>query len=100
MRHTPAGIPISRFVLEHQSLQSEADLKRQIRCQVFVIASGKQLQKTMKHLSVGSDILVEGYLNQTSFKGGNRQLCINAEIIRCGAEENSSTPHQQQELES
>lgn len=82
VRHTPAGIPITRFVLEHQSEQSEADLKRNIRCQVFIIVSGKNLHRILKNLEVGQQITVEGYLNQISFKGSNPQLCVNAEIIR------------------
>lgn len=82
VRLTPAGIPITRFVLDHQSEQSEADLKRSIRCQVFIIASGNKLRSVLKGLDVGQQMTVEGYLSQTSFKGGNRQLCVNAEIIR------------------
>jgi len=82
VRHTPAGIPITRFVLEHQSEQSEADLKRNIYCRVFIIASGNKLRSIVKNLQVGNQITVEGYLNQISFKGTNRQLCVNAEIIR------------------
>ena len=80
-RHTPAGIPITRFVLEHQSEQSEADLKRNIRCQVFIVASGKKLRNQTRDLSAGQAITVEGYLNQISFKGTNPQLCVNAEKI-------------------
>ena len=82
VRHTPAGIPITRFVLEHQSEQSEADLKRNIWCRVFIIASGKKLRRVVKNLEVGNEITVEGYLDQTSFKGSNPQLCVNAKIIR------------------
>jgi len=80
-RHTPAGIPITRFVLEHQSEQSEADLKRNIRCQVFIVASGKKLRNQTRDLSAGQTITVEGYLNQISFQGTNPQLCVNAEKI-------------------
>jgi len=69
-------------VLEHQSEQSEADLKRNIRCQVFIIASGKKLRTCLNKFSVGQQMTVEGYLNQISFKGSNPQLCVNAEIIR------------------
>ena len=82
VRHTPAGIPITRFVLEHQSEQSEADLKRNIRCQVFIVASGKKLRSVLKALDIGTQLTVEGYLNQVSFRGTNPQLCVNAEIIR------------------
>lgn len=81
VRTTPAGIPITRFVLEHQSEQSEAELKRNIHCQVFIIASGKKLANQLKKLAVGQEITIEGYLTQISFKG-SRQLCVNAEIIR------------------
>ena len=84
VRNTPAGIPITRFVLEHQSEQSEADLKRNIRCQIFIIASGNKLRSELKNkkLEVGLQMTIEGYLNQISFKGSNPQLCVNAEIIR------------------
>ncbi len=83
-RYTPAGIPITRFVLEHQSEQSEAGLKRNLRCQVFIIASGNKLQDVIKakNMKIGSQITVKGYLDQITFKGSNPQLCVNAEIIR------------------
>ena len=82
VRHTPAGIPIARFVLEHQSQQKEAGLTRNIFCRVLIIVSGGELNKTYKRLAVDEPVTVEGYLNQISFQGTDRKLCVNAESIR------------------
>jgi len=80
-RFTPSGIPITRFVLEHQSQQSEAGLKRNIHCHVLVIISGSELNNAFKHSVIGQEITVAGYINQTAFQGQKQKLCINAESI-------------------
>jgi len=81
-RHSPAGIPITRFILEHQSAQSEAGLKRNIYCKVLVIIAGNAMHQLFNQLKVGEQISVEGYLNQVSYQGQNPKLCVNAEVIK------------------
>jgi primosomal replication protein N len=81
-RHSPAGIPITRFILEHQSVKTEAGLKRKIYCKVLIIIAGTALHQVLNRLSVGQEITVEGYLNQVSYQGQNPKLCVNAEVIK------------------
>lgn len=81
-RYSPAGIPITRFILEHQSAQSEAGLNRKIYCKVLIIVAGNTMHENLNRLNVGDQILVEGYLNQVSYQGQNPKLCVNAEAIK------------------
>lgn len=81
-RHTPSGIPITRFALEHQSQQSEAGLNRRIHCQVLVIVSGLDLNQQFEKAVIGQEISVRGFLNQIAFQGRKQKLCINAESIK------------------
>jgi len=81
-RHSPAGIPITRFILEHQSAQIEAGLKRNIYCKALIIVAGNVLHENLNRFKIGDQISIEGYLNQVSYQGQNPKLCVNAEVIK------------------
>jgi len=81
-RYSPAGIPITRFILDHQSAQLEAGLNRNIRCKALVIIAGTTLHQVLAKLDVGQQISVEGYLSQVSYQGQNPKLCVNAAVIK------------------
>jgi len=81
-RHSPAGIPITRFILEHQSAKTEAGYDRKIYCKVLIVIAGSALHQVLGRLTVGQEISVEGYLNQVSYQGQNPKLCVNAEVIQ------------------
>lgn len=80
-RITPAGIPITRFVIEHQSQQSEGGLSRQVHCKIPVVAAGKALQKTLECIPQGKELMVQGFLNFAKFKGPEKQLVLHATTI-------------------
>lgn len=80
-RVTPAGIPITRFILEHRSIQMEAGLERQIQCRTPVVASGTQFQKRLGVIKPGERVSVKGFLNQTRFWGQDKQLVIHVTEI-------------------
>ncbi|HFE36995.1 MAG TPA: primosomal replication protein N [Gammaproteobacteria bacterium] len=81
-RYSPAGIPMTRFILDHQSEQSEAGLKRNIRCKALIIIAGTKLHEVFGRLQTGQQITVAGYLSQVSYQGQNPKLCVNAESIK------------------
>lgn len=81
-RYSPAGIPMTRFILDHQSAQIEAGLSRNIRCKALVVIAGTALHRLFSGLTIGQEITVEGYLSQVSYQGQNPKLCINAESIK------------------
>jgi primosomal replication protein N len=80
-RYSPAGIPIARFTLKHQSLQSEAGMKRQVVCNIGVIASGEFLQPLVKQLQIGEGIRVSGFLARANNRQGEHRLILHAERI-------------------
>lgn len=82
-RITPAGIPISRLILEHQSKQTEAGLSREIKCRVLVIITGKELNDKLVNLVIGNQITVGGFLSNSGNPGFDSSLCINAIEIDC-----------------
>lgn len=81
IRHTPAGIAIARFTLKHSSEQSEGGLKRQAVCNITVIASGDELQRTVQQLKTGEGVRVSGFLARANNRQGENRLVLHADQI-------------------
>ena len=81
IRYSPAGIAIARFTLKHHSEQSEAGMKRQVLCNIGVIASGSELQRTVQQLKTGEGIRVIGFLARANNRHGESRLILHAEQI-------------------
>lgn len=56
---TPAGVVVSRFVLEHLSSQIENEQKRQVRCKMFCVIIGSELTSSL----LETNVEVRGFLN-------------------------------------
>ncbi len=67
IRYTPAGIPLVSFVLQHQSQQTEAGMRRQVMCEVQIMALA-EMALVADQLQVGSPIQVTGFLAKRSMK--------------------------------
>lgn len=80
-RISPAGIPISRFLLRHHSEQPEAGMKRQVECAVGVVATGAGLQEVIKKLHQGSAVRVAGFLGKANSRTGEYRLVLHATEI-------------------
>jgi primosomal replication protein N len=80
-RYSPAGIAITRFTLKHQSKQSEAEMERQVICNIGVIASGSILHQTVQELKTGEGIRVTGFLARANNRQGESRLILHAEQI-------------------
>ena len=80
-RHTPSGIPITRFTLVHQSVQHEAGLERQVQCQIGVIASGDSLASICQALVAGEPVRVSGFLTRANHRDGEYRLVLHAQLI-------------------
>jgi primosomal replication protein N len=78
---SPAGIPHCIFVLEHKSMQVEADLNRNSYVRLQVVASGQQFQSQTQHLYVGQAVQVRGFLNRHENRNGLSQLVLHAQHI-------------------
>lgn len=80
-RYSPAGIPISRFALEHQSRQVEAGMPRDAVCRMMVIAAGEALHSTVSVLALGSRVRVSGFLSRADHRTGEDRLVLHAQAI-------------------
>ncbi|MGM0593885.1 MAG: primosomal replication protein N [Pseudomonadota bacterium] len=80
-RYSPAGIPITRFTLKHQSEQIEAGMRRQVVCNIAVVASGETLQRTVQQLQPGEGIRVNGFLARANNRQGENRLILHADSI-------------------
>lgn len=78
---SPAGIPHCIFVLEHKSMQLEADLTRNAYVRIQVVASGEQLRNQTEHLYVGQALQVRGFINRHESRNGLSQLVLHAQHI-------------------
>jgi primosomal replication protein N len=77
-RFSAAGIPISRFTLEHRSQQVEAGVPRDISFRVAVLAAGETLQAEVARLELGSTIRVRGFLGRAGGRADDGRLVLHA----------------------
>ena len=75
LRHTPAGIPLVHFRLQHRSLQSEAGFRRQVDCEMSAVAMG-EVALRLARLKAGNTVNVSGFLNRRNRM--SKQLVLHA----------------------
>jgi primosomal replication protein N len=81
LRFTPAGLPLLSFVVRHVSEQMEAETRRQVECEMTVVAIGDIANKA-KAVQAGSQIKLAGFIAKRSLKSTQLVLHLNAlEII-------------------
>ena len=74
LRYTPAGIPLLSVVLQHESEQVEAGMKRKVGCEVNAVILG---DLTKQKIEVGSQIVATGFLAKRSLKSTQLVMHIN-----------------------
>jgi primosomal replication protein N len=78
LRHTPGGVPILKFRIEHQSDQAEAGEKRRVSCEVAGVAFEREA-KLLSSIALGSQLTISGFLDR---KGRSKsQLVLHATHI-------------------
>ena len=80
-RKSPNGIEHCQFLLEHRSTKQEANLTRQAWCKIPIQISGNQLVEKTQSITVGSKILIQGFLTTHQLNNGLTQLVLHAEQI-------------------
>lgn len=80
-RYSPAGVPVSRFTLEHRSRQLEAGMERETYCRVIVIATGDELTKSAARLHLGQAVKVTGFVARADNRQGQSRLILHAQRI-------------------
>ena len=80
-RVSPAGIPISRFAIEHQSLCEEAGMAREVRFRIGVVATGAGLQAEIAALADGSRVRIQGFIARAGYRSEEHRLLLHAQSI-------------------
>ncbi|MCU5773635.1 primosomal replication protein N [Erwiniaceae bacterium BAC15a-03b] len=78
---SPSGIPHCQFVLEHRSQQEEAGFSRQAWCRMPIILSGKTHQVITQSITVGTQLIVEGFISCHQGRNGLSKIVLHAEQI-------------------
>jgi primosomal replication protein N len=75
LRYTPAGVPIVKFRIAHESSQSEAGTERRVDCEVSGVAFETEA-KLLASAPLGSEMSITGFLDR---KGkSSRQVELHA----------------------
>ena len=75
LRYTPAGIPALDLLIGHQSIQIEAGVRREARCEVETVAIG-DLAVKLSTEKLNQPLRISGFLAQHSVK--DRKLVLHA----------------------
>lgn len=78
MRYTPAGVARMALTLRHRSEQIEANVQRQVQCEVQALAFAEVADK-VRQFAVGQQVKVRGFLAQQSIR--SRQLIVHINDI-------------------
>ncbi|WP_028774892.1 primosomal replication protein N [Shewanella waksmanii] len=78
---SPAGIAHSVIMLEHKSQCYEADMLRNVYCQMQVIFSGERFESVSEQLKTGVDIEVQGFIALQQGRNGQNRLVLHAENV-------------------
>ncbi|MFN2308468.1 MAG: primosomal replication protein N [Gammaproteobacteria bacterium] len=81
-RISPAGIPISRFAIEHRSLCEEAGMPREVRFKLAVVASGEPFQVQLGGLQVDSRVRLQGFLARAGYRSEECHLALHIQSIQ------------------
>ena len=79
-RFTPAGVARVALTLGHTSQQSEANVLRQVQCEVKALAFAEVADKVAQ-FAAGQNVVVRGFLAQQSIRSRQLVLHINDIIL-------------------
>jgi primosomal replication protein N len=78
---SPAGIQHCQFSMDHQSIQTEAGMSRQVFVRIQVVSTSDMSQHLTRDLTAGSKIKVTGFINRHESRNGNPLLVLHAQQI-------------------
>jgi primosomal replication protein N len=61
LRYTPAGVPVTEIRLQHSSRQTEANVEREVNCELAAVALG-DTAKMIQGAKLGDAVKAEGFL--------------------------------------
>ena len=80
LRYTPAGVARVALTLSHTSQQSEANVLRQVQCEVNALAFAEVADKAAR-FAVGQNVKVRGFLARQNIRSRQLVLHINDIIL-------------------
>ncbi|MBT1443882.1 primosomal replication protein N [Shewanella sp. JM162201] len=78
---SPAGIPHCVVQLEHRSQRFDANLPRNVYCQIQAVMSGQHFECITDKLQAGMEIQVQGFLSTQQNRNGQSRLVLHAENV-------------------
>ena len=78
---SPAGIAHCVIMLEHKSQVYEAEMLRNVYCQMQVVLSGERFESVTDKLKTGVDIEVRGFIALQQGRNGQNRLVLHAENV-------------------
>ncbi|MCL1124540.1 primosomal replication protein N [Shewanella surugensis] len=78
---SPAGISHVVLQLEHKSQRFEAEMLRNVYCQIQVVLSGERFNNVTEQLKIGVVIQVDGFIAQQQSRNGQSRLVLHAENV-------------------
>ena len=79
LRHTPAGVPVLKFRIQHDSSQKQAGGARKVSCEIAAVAFEREA-KLLAAAKLGSNLTVTGFLAARSL--ASRALVLHAAEIK------------------
>ena len=77
MRYTPAGVPVSEGWLQHASSQMEANVERQVKLEIPLLALGEN-SRWLESAPIGGQLQISGFLAAKSLKSKTPVLHVNS----------------------
>ncbi|MCL2914414.1 primosomal replication protein N [Shewanella corallii] len=78
---SPAGIAHCVLTIEHRSQRFEADMLRNVYCQIQVVLSGDRFKGVTDKLKTGVEVEVEGFIALQQSRNGQNRLIVHAENV-------------------
>lgn len=79
-RSTPAGVPISSFVLLHRSKQMEGGVPRIVECELQIQMTGNEFEPVRSQLTEGKQVVVLGMISRQGHKQAKGLKILASEI--------------------
>lgn len=79
-RHSPAGVALTRFTVEHRARRIVNGVSRETRFRI-VVAAAAELGRSAAVLRSGDRVRIHGYLSRSDIRMDERHITLHAESI-------------------
>jgi primosomal replication protein N len=79
-RHSPAGVPLTRFTVEHRARRIVNGIARETWFRI-VVAAAAELGRSAAALAAGDRVRIRGFLSRSDWRKDERHVTLHAESI-------------------